>query len=670
MMNLRKIIFYFLLSIFVNNVFANDSLKVLIVNSWSPEHSWVKGELRGIKDALHIRHQRVEFTTEYIDFPRIDGIDKKRYIQHYHQFFYNKYKSQRTNYDLVIVTDDPALNYMLQYHNVYFPGTPVLFGGINNYSAKKLLETKNLFVGILENVDYLGTLNIALHLHPKAKKFYILGDQTETSQNQIKEIKKFASKFSVEFIYLDDLTFSELSIKLQSLSSSDIVFLSAFYSDSVGKQITPQESISFIKNNTKVPVYSFWKWTLDKGGILGGKVLSSYDHGKEIVEKFYVKDMKKRLKVEGGTNPYVFDYRELKKFNIDFNQLPKSSQIINKPFSFYDTYKVLVNGTIFFIILLLIVLIILMFNIKKRKQTEYNLKNSRKELELFNIELDNKVKERTKELVHTNVELEQTISNLKLTHEKLVESEKMSSLGGLVAGVAHEINTPVGIGLTGISHFLDITKDVKKKYDTDEMTQNVFESYLSTSEELAIQINSNLKKTAQLVKNFKKISFDQTSEEQREINLKEYLDEILFSMKMILKKTNITIKNKCDSKININTYPGAISQIITNLIINSIKHAFKENEEGTIIIHATIEENMIKLKYEDNGKGIDKETLPKIFDPFFTTNRKGGGTGLGLNILYNIISNTLLGTIKCNSEKNNGVKFTILFQESNKIEKL
>ena len=269
------------------------------------------------------------------------------------------------------------------------------------------------------------------------------------------------------------------------------------------------------------------------------------------------------------------------------------------------------------------------------------------------------------ELNELNEELSKTLDNLKITQDKLVESEKMSSLGGLVAGVAHEINTPVGIGLTGISHFLDITQDVKKKYDTECMTQDVFENYLTTSEELAIQINSNLKKTAQLVKNFKKISFDQTSEEQREINLKEYLDDIVFSMKMVLSKTNITIENKCDNEININTFPGAISQVISNLIINSIKHGFKEKEEGNIVISAVLENNKITLLYEDNGKGIDKEILPKIFDPFFTTNRENGGTGLGLNILYNIVSSTLLGTIECDSEKGNGVTFRITFQESN-----
>ena len=394
----EKIISSFILLIFLSsNISANDSIKVLILNSWSPEHNWVKGEVQGIKDALQIRHQKIEFTTEYIDYPRVEGIDKEIYIQHYHEFFNNKYKDQRINFDIIFVTDDPALSYMLQYHDKYFPDTPVVFCGINNYSLKKTLEEKDLFFGILENVDYLGTLRIAHKLHPQAKKFYILGDQTTTSQNQIAEIKKVSSKFPLEFEYLDNLTFSELSLKLQSLTTDDIVFLMAFYSDSTGKQLTPKESINFIKNNSVVPIYSFWKWILGHDSVLGGKVLSSYDHGTDAVEKFYMDDIKKRFLVEGGSNPYIFDYNQLKRFDIKLKDLPSSSQIINKPFSFYETYKTLVNGTIFFIIVLLILLSILLLNIKKRKIIEKNLKTSKKELRKLNQSLEYKVEKRTKE---------------------------------------------------------------------------------------------------------------------------------------------------------------------------------------------------------------------------------------------------------------------------------
>ncbi len=288
------------------------------------------------------------------------------------------------------------------------------------------------------------------------------------------------------------------------------------------------------------------------------------------------------------------------------------------------------------------------------------LKNITKELNDLNINLENKVHDRTLELEESNEELEQTISNLKITQNKLVESEKMASLGGLVAGVAHEINTPVGMSLTAITHFLEISINIHKDYLEQNISEEDFESYLKTSQELAKSIYNNLEKTANLVKSFKQIATDQTSELQREFNLKKYLNEILLSISNILNKTNLQVIVNCDKDINIKSYPGAYSQIISNLVINSIVHGYEDNEKGTITIDVTQNKTQLEISYKDNGKGIKKGNLSKIFEPFFTTNRTKGGTGLGLNVIYNIVTNTLKGEFSCKSTENKGVEFIIL----------
>lgn len=282
-----------------------------------------------------------------------------------------------------------------------------------------------------------------------------------------------------------------------------------------------------------------------------------------------------------------------------------------------------------------------------------NLNQSRSELVLYKENLEELVDKRT-------IELEKSIDDLKQTQTKLIESEKMASLGGLVAGVAHEINTPIGIGLTGITHFLDITEDIRKKYISNDISQKEFEQYIETSEELAIRINLNLNRTAQLIKSFKQVAVDQTNENKRVFNLKEYFQDIIFSLDNLLKKTKIKITIEAKEDININSYPGAYSQIITNLIINSIRHAFKENEKGKIIINIEKINNKLQITYIDNGKGIPKENLSKIYEPFFTTNRKDGGTGLGLNVIYNIVTSNLKGTIECKSKIGEGVVFKLL----------
>lgn len=281
------------------------------------------------------------------------------------------------------------------------------------------------------------------------------------------------------------------------------------------------------------------------------------------------------------------------------------------------------------------------------------------EIKVLNEELEQKVYDRTKALEKSNEELQKTLYDLKKMQNQLIHSEKMASLGGLVAGIAHEINTPVGMGLTGITHFLEISKDIKKLYSADNLSEEEFREYLNISNDLAKSININLVRAADLIKSFKQVAVDQSSEAKRVFNLGTYIHEILASMKNITKKSNIEIEIDCKENLIISSYPGAFSQIITNLVMNSYYHGFNETNSGTINIKIISKHNSVILKYSDDGKGIKKADLPKIYNPFYTTNREKGGSGLGMNILYNIIKTTFMGEIECVSVENEGVNFTI-----------
>ena len=287
-------------------------------------------------------------------------------------------------------------------------------------------------------------------------------------------------------------------------------------------------------------------------------------------------------------------------------------------------------------------------------------KEANEKVKEFNEQLQNKIDENTMELEESYNELQKTIAHLHETKEKLSKSEKMVSLGRLVAGVAHEINTPIGVGLTGITHFLDITKNIRKDYESDAMTQSDFENYLSTSEDLANQINSNLDRTAKLVRSFKQVATDQNTDEKRDFFLKEYMEIVILNLKNMLRNSKLNISITCDENLKINSYPDAYSQVITNLIINSVRHGYNNIEAGTIKIDISSDEKFLTIVYKDDGKGISKENIKKIFDPFFTTNRESGGIGLGLNIIYNIVTHNLNGTIECQSEDEKGTTFTII----------
>jgi len=251
------------------------------------------------------------------------------------------------------------------------------------------------------------------------------------------------------------------------------------------------------------------------------------------------------------------------------------------------------------------------------------------------------------------------ITDLRRTQEQLTLAEKMAALGGMVAGVAHEVNTPVGIGVGAISHLRDWTGRLAQQYRSDSLSEEEFEKYLAAAEELTELTYSNLRRAAELVKSFKQVAVDQEVVEVREFQVREYIDDVLQSLNPQLKHRKIDIQLDCPPDLVIRSYPGALSQIVTNFVINSLTHGFGPDRPGRIHIRFARQSEVLLLDYSDDGKGIGPEDLRRVFDPFFTTNRAGGNTGLGLHIVYKLVTEQLGGTIDLNSHPGQGLQFKL-----------
>jgi len=264
-------------------------------------------------------------------------------------------------------------------------------------------------------------------------------------------------------------------------------------------------------------------------------------------------------------------------------------------------------------------------------------------------------------LENKNQALKDSLTKLKFAQKSLVESEKMASLGGLVAGVAHEINTPIGVSITASSHLSEETILINNKYTSEKMTNKDLCSYLDEAKESSTLISSNLARAAKLITSFKQVAVDQSNKDVRTYKVKRYVDEVLQSLKPKLKNTNIIVEVNCDDNLYVHGDPGALSQIITNFVINSLRHGFEKITSGNIDINITCKQGMIVFVYTDSGKGIDKDHISKIFDPFFTTKQGKGGTGLGLHILYNLVVQSLKGSISFNREFTKGSQFIVEF---------
>ena len=268
--------------------------------------------------------------------------------------------------------------------------------------------------------------------------------------------------------------------------------------------------------------------------------------------------------------------------------------------------------------------------------------------------------EAEKNLRQSNEELSSALDSLKIAQDSLVQSDKFAALGSLVAGVAHEINTPVGVAVTGASFILEETKRIERLMGEGAIKKSEMLQFISSVAEGAALVLSNAERAAHLVQSFKQVAVDETSEQRRDFDLNVYLGEVLTSLRPKYKNTRIKVGYSCPQNLIMDTYPGLLAQVLTNLISNALMHGFDEGAEGEIAIRAWADdESWVDIECANNGKQIPPEHLTKIFDPFFTTRRSTGGTGLGLNIVFNIVTQKLAGTIKVSSEVGEDTRFTV-----------
>lgn len=267
-----------------------------------------------------------------------------------------------------------------------------------------------------------------------------------------------------------------------------------------------------------------------------------------------------------------------------------------------------------------------------------DLKSAFKELKTYKEQLEIIVDERTKELTESQ--------------NKLNESEKMAALGRLVAGLAHEINTPIGVAMTASSHINEQNKKVKNSVADATLTKHQLESYLEQLDESANLVNANLFRAAELIADFKKVSVMTSHERKSRFNIAEVIENTLQTLQPVLTENDIDLSLKINSNSEMFKDPANLIQTLNNLVLNSIHHGFEESESGNAIeVKVSERHNKLTILYKDNGSGISDEVKQHIFEPFYTTKRNNGGTGLGMHIVYNMVTQGLDGDIAIGSPK-------------------
>lgn len=279
----------------------------------------------------------------------------------------------------------------------------------------------------------------------------------------------------------------------------------------------------------------------------------------------------------------------------------------------------------------------------------------------WTVSLRSEVRRRTEDLRATNEELEEIIAEMNSMERKLVEQEKMAALGSMVAGITHEVNAPLGIMVTGISVMENHLEKTKNALEENALKKSELMGFFSEMDEHVSLLNNSVTSAIELLNNMKTMSVDQMAEQKERFELCTYLNKVRSNLRYECKKRGATFEVVCDGPHQIESYPGAFSQIITNLVFNSLIHGFENKLGGKMRLEARLHGDVLEMVYEDDGVGITEETMDHMFEAFFTSKRQSGGSGLGMHIIKTLVEERLKGTISCESEYGKGIRFVMRF---------
>ncbi|MCH8499254.1 MAG: hypothetical protein LAT63_12320 [Marinobacter sp.] len=293
------------------------------------------------------------------------------------------------------------------------------------------------------------------------------------------------------------------------------------------------------------------------------------------------------------------------------------------------------------------------------RQTATAIREREARLTQLNQELDLRVQERTAKLSDTNAQLKTALDELRLAQQDLVQAEKLAALGGLVAGLSHELNTPLGIGVTTLSTMQAQLQAFEGQFNQGQLTKTELQQFLDNCRTGTRVTLRNIEKAADLISSFKQVAVDQTSNQRRCFELHQLVDDVLLTLKPMLRQQAIELQVMVPRGVELDSYPGPLGQVLTNLVSNAVVHGLAGQDAGWIRIEVRADEG-ITLAVSDSGAGIPDEYLKRVFEPFFTTRRGRGGSGLGLHIVHTLVTQVLAGSIHVENGTVGGARFTVV----------
>jgi len=604
---------------------------VLVVHSYDPDLSWTQQQKTGINQAFRDSKHNVKVYHEFLDAKRYPNLLHREAFLDY---LTNKYK--KTDLQLLMVTDDPGIALLRQNRDKYFPDLPVVFMGVNQVQPE--LQNTPGFTGVFENHSIRETILEAAR-QMNSNEVIVIADSTETGQATLREIESLAAQSSnfPKTIVFKDVTTDRISELIGRYSKNLPIYIAGEIraNDANRSLLTYEETVLALEKRLKNPLYSPGVAYLGHG-IVGGKILEGSFHATQAVQ------LSERIldgepvdqvpEITEAKTQWIFDYEVLKRTNIDLNNLPDEATFINKEASFYEQYQHLVWYAATVFALCLTIIVILLEAVRRQRVAERVL--------------EDKVSQRTREL-------SQALRDLKRTQAQLIQKGRLSSLGQLVGGIAHEFNNPLAFIMGNveileeyIQELLDLAQDRSLPDKTAILTPEI--ATHPQSEELNY-IQQDLPKVLKSIAN----GADRIQTMVRDLQSFARSDESGMKptdLNATIERTLKILKPQIGQEIqviklygalpNVDCDAGAINQVLMQILLNAVE-ALSQLEKTAIkkitIKTESIKEGWVAISIEDTGPGISNEIKDQIFDPFFSTKPIGQGTGLGLSLSYQAI---------------------------------
>ncbi len=609
--------------------------RILVLHSQAPNHPWIAPFSSSLKRVLLHSSVPTEMYEEYLDYARFQGPKMQAGFMSY---LANKYSVVRP--DIIVADGAYAINFAHDLRERIAPEQMIVAIGAKVAVRPDVLKADKLMLADTSPA-LADNFELIKRLRPQTRRLIIVGQLPIAVAQEIlrAEVERSARALFPEVIIHPQMQFDLLLKEIATLPQDTSVLLFGFVNDADGQPLSSLVTGTQLAKISPVPVFTVFDSTYGTG-VLGGKMVNGAAQGEAVAAMIEQLLTHTPANTPLTINPHrtSFDYQTLQRFGMDTNSLPEGSEIINRPPSLYETNPsaVIAGGAAF--LLLAVLLIALSVILRLRHKTAQTMTQ-------LNLELEERVAQRSIELKQAMVQL--------------MNSEKLASLGSLVAGIAHELNTPLGNAQVVASTFNDHCKRFAEALNGTQLTRGYLREFAAQSSEASDLITRNVQRAAELIASFKQNAVDQASERKRQFMLGQLIKETLHTLSPSLQRAPVKILTELNYDPSLDSHPGALAQVLTNLINNAIIHARGDKPLLTITLRsdAGATPNTVALSVCDDGVGMSEAVRQRIFDPFFTTRLGQGGSGLGLYLVQNLVTASMGGTLEVDSREGEGSCF-------------